>query len=307
MKIALWLEKDTWAFGRISRAIQKYSRHKVDIYQWLVPLEDFSKYDLLYSPCWFAKQIYLKHGGKTSMVTGVHGPAELFNYRTDTLKSCPTSAKHIESGRISDDLRRIFDSQRIVGCVSRELVNLLRPQVDCTLAYTPCGADVDLFYKPIQQMPLTVLVPATPEHIGATQHGYDVKRWGWAQEIQKRLPEIEFKFLTGRLTLDEMPNYYRQGNVLLCTAHSEGGPLGVLEAGMGGVVPLSTPVGVVPELVIPNFNGELFNTVDDAVKILSDWKNRSLTRMQTNIRESMLSRSWSNLIEVWDDFFEMAL
>ena len=191
--------------------------------------------------------------------------------------------------------------------MSRELVNLLRPQVDCTLAYTPCGADVDLFYKPIQQMPLTVLVPATPEHIGATQHGYDVKRWGWAQEIQKRLPEIEFKFLPGRLTLDEMPDYYRQGNVLLCTAHSEGGPLGVLEAGMGGVVPLSTPVGVVPELVIPNFNGELFNTVDDAVKILSDWKNRSLTRMQTNIRESMLSRSWSNLIEVWDDFFEMAL
>lgn len=306
MKIALWLEKD-WAFGRIANALKKYSRHDIDIYQWRMPLEDFSKYDLLYTPCWFAKQIYRLQDKKMPVVFSVHGVAELFNYRTDTLKSCTTTAGHIESGRIPDALRSIFDSQKIIGCVSRELVNLLRPQVDCTLAYTPCGADVDLFYKPIQQMPLTVLVPAVPEHISnGAIHGYDVKRWGWAQEIQKRL-DVEFKFLPRRLTLYEMPDYYRQGNVLLCTAHSEGGPLGILEAGMSGVVPLSTPVGVVPEIVIPNFNGELFTTVDDAVKILSDWKNRSLTRMQTNIQESMISRSWGNLIEVWDSFFELAL
>ena len=306
MNIALWLDNE-WAFGRIANALKKYSRHTIDIYAWNASFPDVSKYDLLYTPCWFIKQRYMGSGGKAPMVTGVHGVAELFNYTTDTLKPCATTAEHIESGKISDGLRTIFNRQKIVGCVSRELVNLLRSQVDCTLAYTPCGVDLDLFYAPIREMPLTVLVPVIPDQITSIHHGYNVKRWHLALELQKYLPDIEFKFLERRLALEEMPVYYRQGNVLLCSSHSEGGPLGILEAGAGGVIPLSTPVGIVPEIVIPGFNGELFNTVEDAVGILRGWKTRSLTQMQINIRESVISRSWSSLIKVWDTFFALAM
>jgi len=306
MKVCMWCET-SWAFGRISAAIKKYSRHDIDIISWKVPLDDFSKYDLLYIPCWFAKQIYLKYGGKTPAVTGVHGVAELFNYTTDTLRPRTTTAKHVESGRISGELKHIFNSQKIVGCVSRELVNLLRPQVDCALAYTPCGVDTE-FFLPIQKMPLTVLCPATPDQFRVMPHGYDAKRWFLVREIQRQLPDIEFKFPIKRLKLDEMPAFYRQGNVILCLSQSEGGPLGPIEAGAGGAIPLSTPVGVMPELIVPGLNGGLLiDIVEDAVRILSEWKTKDLTATQYNAQETMKSRHWKKLIEAWDNFFESSL
>ena len=307
MKICLWLE-NSWAFGRIAASIQKYSRHQISIVPWRVPLDDFTNFDLLYTPCWFAKQIYLKHGGKTPMVTGVHGIAELFNYDPQTLKPCRTSDYQVERGQISDNLRRIFKQQKIVGCVSREIINLLRPQVNCKLLYTPCGVDTE-FFRHAQYMPLTVLCPVEEKNINTSGHGYDVKRWGLVREIQKQLPDVQFKFLPRRLTLAEMPDWYRGGNVLLCLSHSEGGPLGVLEAGAGGVVPLSTPVGVMPEVIIPGHNGELFNSVEVATRILSLWKRNDdkpyFAELQGHIQETMISRSWRNVIGMWDTFFEM--
>ena len=97
--------------------------------------------------------------------------------------------------------------------------------------------------------------------------------------------------------------------MLLCLSHSEGGPLGVLEAGAGGVVPLSTPVGVMPEVIIPGHNGELFNSVEVATRILSLWKRNDdkpyFAELQGHIQETMISRSWRNVIGMWDTFFEM--
>jgi hypothetical protein len=313
MKIVLWLEND-WAFGRIANAIKKYSRHNIDIVSWDDEKKDMSQYDLLYTPVWYAKQYFQKHFNDIiPIVTSVHGVAELFNSKTNTfnVEHCETNEKQIESGRISEPLRKILNSQKALGCVSKELVNLLRPQIECHLIYTPCGVDTDEFVKPIKNIPLTVLCPVEEKLINKRPHGYDVKRWYLAKEIQERLPNIEFKFLPKRLHLNEVADFYSQGNVILCLSHSEGGPLGVLEAGASGVVPLSTPVGIIPEIIIPGFNGELLfdNIVENAVHILSEWKtSKNFQSMQINIQKSIIAgRSWKKLIENWDNLFEMSI
>ena len=300
MNLALWLETD-WAFGRIARSLTKYSRHTCHTIPWRVPLDDFSKYDLLYTPCWFAEQIYRKAGGKRPMAVGVHGIAELFNY-DKYLRPCGCTAKQIERGRIPDHVRRALDAYKAVGCVSRELVNLLRPQVQCELCYTPVGVDSEFFLDPVD-MPLTVLCPVEACNIGKINHGYNVKRWELIREIQRQI-DIEVRFLPKRLNLDEMADWYRGGNVCVCLSHSEGGPLPVLESMAGGVIPLSTLVGVMPEIIQPGFNGDLFATIDEAVMILTEWKTKDLFEMQLNAQSTAESRHWNNLIQLWDDFFE---
>lgn len=307
MKILFWLEKD-WAFGRIANAVKKYSRHQIDIVNWSRTATDCSTYDLIYTPEWVAGQLFNSWFNPTVPVCfSVHGLSELFHVNPVTLDTCVVDKQQVESGRISDKLKAVFNNQKIVGCVSREIFNLLRPQVDCALAYTPCGVD-DEFFRPIQTMPLTVLCPVEEKQIGISSHGYSVKRWELIRDIQRQI-DVSFKFLPKRLSNDEMSDWYRRGNVILNLSHSEGGPLGILEAGAGGAIPLSTPVGIVPEIIIPGFNGELLvgDPVEEAVRILKNWSTCDLLPMQSRIVDTMKSRHWRNVVESWDLFFDKAV
>ena len=307
MKICLWTDT-TWAFGRLANALKAYSRHKISIIKWSTRQHDWDKFDLVHTPVWYAASQF-KHlfQTQTPICHAVHGPAELFN--TNGLGYHRTiTEKEVERCRIPPEVIDIFNRQRAVALPNRELINLLRPQVDCDLCYTPYGVSNE-FFQPLQQMPLTVLCPAAPHQFEGKIHGYDVKRWYLAQQIAKRLPNIQFKFIPRRLELNEMPAYYRQGNVLLCVAHSEGGPQAHLEAGAGGVVPLSTRVGHVPEIIIPGYNGEILtgNIVNESVRILSEWNKNGVVLMQSRIIKTLEERRWARVIKYWDDFFDRSV
>jgi len=310
MKVCLWTATD-WAFGRIANAIKQYSRHDITIIEWSHKKYDWDKFDLIYVTVWYVNlQFHQMFKTKTPTCHSVHGVAELFNIDPGRISQRSITESQVEKCLISDEVRTVLNKQKTVGCVSREIINLLRSQVSCKLVYTPYGVG-DEFFQPVQEMPLTVLCPLAPHQFENKIHGYEIKRGSLAKEIQTRLPDIEFKFIPRRLSNAEMPEWYRGGNVLLNVSHAEGGPLGILEAGAGGVVPLSTVVGHVPELVIPGFNGELLsgNIVGEAVRILSEWKNTpgNLTRMQENIQTTMVSRRWMNVVKYWDDFFDRCL
>ena len=320
MKISFWIDTE-WAFGRIAQALKKYSKHQIDIYSWHKPTDgnEFRNYDLVYIPVWGIQQLFHRWypSIKTPIAFSMHGVAELFNWNLETLTHRPINSNQVEHCCIPKEVQNVLNSQHVVSCVSRELIDLLRPQTSCSLMYTPCGVDLDTFYKPFKtHKNLTVICPTKPEfqdtYISCTTHGYDVKRWHLVKKIQELLPNIEFKFLPKRLALDEMPEFYYQGNVILCLSHSEGGPLGILEAGAMGVVPISTPVGITPEVIIPNFNGRLLasqtenDLVDEVVYTLQRWDN--ISQMQRNIQETILaSRSWEYVISSWDKFFEEAV
>lgn len=60
-------------------------------------------------------------------------------------------------------------------------------------------------------------------------------------------------------TAEDLADVYRRARVLVCASTSEGGPRVVPEALACGTPSVSTPVGIVPELIQDGVNGEVFD------------------------------------------------
>lgn len=72
------------------------------------------------------------------------------------------------------------------------------------------------------------------------------------------------------LPFDQMPSYFDEVDVLVCTAFSEGGPLPPLQAGACEVPTISTRCGHMPEFVIDGETGFLVDAdPDEFMRILS--------------------------------------
>lgn len=91
------------------------------------------------------------------------------------------------------------------------------------------------------------------------------KQWG-IEDIPKDLSHnvrIE-EFLSPA----EFPKFYSEIDIYLCQSSVEGVPYPVLEAMSCGAVVLSTPVGVVPEVILPWENGVIINGPDIVVNTI---------------------------------------
>lgn len=77
-----------------------------------------------------------------------------------------------------------------------------------------------------------------------------IKRTSMVRSACSALDDIELDFLDSRngRPHEDMPDWYRGLDVILCTSAYEGTPNPILEAAACGVPYVSTPVGIVPEL-----------------------------------------------------------
>jgi glycosyltransferase involved in cell wall biosynthesis len=96
--------------------------------------------------------------------------------------------------------------------------------------------------------------------------------------VDRRLAELDLR--EGTTVLDDVPSardvaaLYNQARMLVCASTAEGGPRVTVEAMACGVPVISTPVGVMPELIEDGRNGLLFRwDVDELAE-----KIRSLLR-----------------------------
>lgn len=312
MKIAIWTYLK-WAFGQTHRAVKKYSNHQIDLFSWniLHPKDAFDSYDLINIPVVQAYRSFLNMypSVKHKSCCSTRGKAELFYYSPKAHSKHNITEKEVDTGLIPIEMVNYINSLGMMACVSQELVSMLKEQTTAKIFYTPCGVDEEIFKGEITEHDkLVVLCPTTKELIGMHTHRYDVKRWGLALEIEKRLPQITFKFLDKMLTMDEMPDYYRQGDIILCLSHSEGNPLGIMEAGAIGVVPVTTSVGDIPSYIELGLNGEIIsgNLIENTIKLLIwfDANRQALLDMKKNIQKTILEkRTWKKLIPYWDNYF----
>lgn len=104
-------------------------------------------------------------------------------------------------------------------------------------------------------------------------------------------------------TYDNINKFYDQIDLLVCTSHTEGGPLPVFEAIASGVPVISTPVGLTLEMTtIPKFS-ELSGACD----LIKEYKSNS--RKYTDLIENQyqeLKRYYSMevFLHYWEKFFE---
>jgi len=95
---------------------------------------------------------------------------------------------------------------------------------------------------------------------------------------------------------NELPPYYRALDAYLIGSRVEGGPKSVLEAGACGIAVVSTPVGMVPEIINNESNGFVAETTELASKlalVLSDPSLRE--RAMVEAPKLVADNSWASI------------
>lgn len=128
-----------------------------------------------------------------------------------------------------------------------------------------------------------------------------LKQRGLAIDLRRADPEVL------RVPFDEMPAFYRELDVLVCTSASEGTPNPVLEAMASGVAIVSTDVGIVPQAFGPLQSRFILRQPDpaslaDALEALS--RDTSLrVALRTENRDRAAAWSWQTSVGQWWPFW----
>ena len=110
-----------------------------------------------------------------------------------------------------------------------------------------------------------------------------------------------------RVPRDEMGNFYSENHVLICSSEHEGGPMPILESLASARPVISTNVGIVPELVIPNHNGIIIERSRTALKeaiqsILKD--PQKLVNMHDSLMRDQFTRYTEDMLQSYYTMFE---
>jgi glycosyltransferase involved in cell wall biosynthesis len=115
----------------------------------------------------------------------------------------------------------------------------------------------------------------------------------------------------GLIPFHEMPSVYQKFNVYVCVSSAETGPLPVLEAAAMGMPVVSTAVGIVPELLQPEWVIEETNNraiiakeVNERLALLADDKELREEVGARNREEMEKNWSWKACIPKWVEYFE---
>jgi len=137
---------------------------------------------------------------------------------------------------------------------------------------------------------------------------------GWQQDDFPEDLKYNIKLL-GFVNARELPFYFAGLDYYLCLSRIEGGPYPVLECMAAGVKVISTPVGIVPEIISHEVNGFVVNG-DNYLRlipdILSKWSddNAQSRLLKTNARTSVLEQFSLNKTaspEIFEPVYQFAL
>lgn len=317
-KIAIYPPGKDWAFGQIYRAVKKYSRHDISLFDMTADASVLFNFDLVHVPCLVHHVILMNKQPKLFDKTcvSIHGKAELYNY--DPVNNCrrTTTKEEVESGILPSETISYINNLKQVACISDELVELVQNNTTAKAYRVVFGIDPDIFHSGIiVHEDLTVICPMARSYMEAMKsvHGYDVKRYHLILQLEKLLPEIKFLFLDKLVTIDEIASFYKKGDILISLSHSEGSSGGFMEAGAMGVLPITTITGTIPELLQHGTNSVLISEksedlmVDDVMKQLIYLNNQrdKLLHMRQNIQKTILgTRKWSDVVGTWDSYFD---
>lgn len=271
-KIALVIDTDHWAFGNISRQLQRYLSDRFEF--TVIPMDIIDNIDqvlMMAEDCDLVHFFWREHltligtPYYRSYVESLGMSYSVFEQRFIASKKISTSVyDHLLLNKEELDGRRHLFSDFIAGyTVGSEKLNSIYskiPNYPKPAYVVQDGVDLSLFK------------PENLERMQGVGHRELVVGWvgnsKWASELEDfkglhtilrpAVDELRAEGYAIRLELadrqqgftphDEMPGYYARIDVLACSSKIEGTPNPVLEAMACGVAVVSTDVGIVPEV-----------------------------------------------------------
>ena len=151
-----------------------------------------------------------------------------------------------EMGMTPRDLHHRYLSHALHVLVPSVLLQDALHDLPVPVSLTPEGVDTDLFTLRTEH-PDRVLVTGWAGKTGDTIKQFDI--------IQQACDGIDLRVAGGNLQERDMPDFYRSIDLVLCASKAEGCPRPIIEGMACGCFPVTTNVGVVPELIVHKRNG----------------------------------------------------
>ncbi len=295
MKILLIADRPGWAYDILAQSLQKSStKHEIKI-EYIINIRrdpssfDLTPYDITFFFLWFDGMRYgpeMKGFQFSKTCVGVH------------------SLSWIKRGMSSKQAEDICNQFAGTGYISQEIGSVLN--LDNGF-FTPNGVDRKLFYptplppgKDIRFM--WVGNPSTSHH-GDNKAFYSI--------VEPVCADLGVTLRTAtplnRVPRSEMGHFYSKNHVLICSSEHEGGPMPILEALVSARPVISTKVGIVPELVIPNQNGIVIQRSRTALKeaiqsILND--PQKLESMHKSLMHEQFTRYNEDMLKSYYTMFD---
>ncbi len=341
-RVALICDIKGWAFDIGATVIKKYlsKKYEIDIFYLNDPkynqdlfsiLEDVKEYDIIHF-FWrkvllqfedenFINKVKIKYGDTTEYInqiskkisTGVYDHLFLEQENIDLYKNVfnKYAKKYVVSSKKLYDiylsiseyekpymvLGDVVDDEKFQIQNANRFIDFAKSDRELVVGWVG-NSNWNIKYMDFKGFH-TIIEPVLDELIA---NGYPIKKHYADKNIKAR-------------TNDEMPEYYGEIDVCLCTSMSEGTPRPVMESVLCGVPIITTNVGIVEDIFKEkqqNFIiGERINVAyDEEIKqILKDkiiclLTDRKLLGQLSNENLSIETISTKSIIEKYDDYFE---
>ena len=272
-RIAFWGDAG-WAVGRIGRAVQKYSGHVVDIWDWSDP----SQNNKLFSHAWHEYDMIIVPTCLTDYDPRVTLSPDVYR-RLLVVAHCPIVNHPFFRETVCVRPGASYAGVSVEACREMERHGM------GPACWLPFGADLDDF-------PIRHVVSDQIKRIGLIANPNGQRDYADVKGLD------EFRLICDRLAIKPIYIYgntpgsyiYNDIDLLVCCSRFEAGPLGIFEAGASGVPVLTRPVGNAQRIK----GIKTFDTVDDAVRQIRLWNNhpRSLKDYATDVTNE-IRENWS--------------
>lgn len=197
---------------------------------------------------------------------------------------------------------RYLDDCSVVVTASRALTELLSP-IREDVFHCPKGVEPEVF--------CSTPAPTGPLKIGWAGNPKDECKGLYDILIPACGDRYQLIASSGRLSRCEVAQLYGRVDVLAVTSYAEGQPLPLIEGSSCGCFPVSTRVGIAPEIIENGFNGLLVERSVAAFDNAFQWCGARLQWLRSgraeNAANALALRSWDIWAERYAEIFEFAL
>ena len=289
-RILVIADRPGWAFDTEARAVQRRLTDRFDIrvtYSAYRPRLDRWSFDL----------VYVFGFDEFSHVKYVRDPRRVIK---ELAHLPPPEENELGTTDLAKMVELVAWDAATITVYSRKLQKELAPYREALLV--PQGVDTDVMKDYDRRRG-----PLKLGWVGSR----DMARKGLTDILIPAARGFDLRLATGGLSLAELVNFYNDIDVICISSSVEGGPLPLLEGMATGCFPVTTDVGIVPELVRDGDNGVVVERTVAAFRCAFQWCAEHLDQVRAAGRRNheliARTRSWDATAPAWAAVFNHAL